>query len=41
MLLDTTKDKCLDFKYEKMLKDMRATSWNATASEGGKKNKKH
>lgn len=36
MLLDTTKDKCLDFKYDKMLKDMRATSWNASASEGGK-----
>ena len=40
MLLDTTKDKCLDFKYDKMIKDMRATSWNSSASEGGKINNK-
>jgi len=40
MLLETTKDKCLDFKYDKMIKEMRATSWNASDSEGGKINNK-
>ena len=35
ILLESNGDKCLDFKYEKMLKDMRSTSWNSSASEGG------
>ena len=35
-LLDATDEKCLDFKYDKFLKDMRATDWNSSASEGGK-----
>jgi|688.fasta_scaffold623650_1 hypothetical protein len=36
VLLGTTGEKCLDFKYDKFLKDMRSTDWNSSASEGGK-----
>ena len=36
VLLGTTGQKCLDFKYDKFLKDMRSTDWNSSASEGGK-----
>lgn len=35
MLLDVAGDKCLDYKYDKMLKDMRLTDWNSSASAGG------
>lgn len=35
VLLDATGDKCLDFKYDKFLKDMRSTNWNSSASAGG------
>lgn len=36
VLLGTTGEKCLDYKYDKFLKDMRSTDWNSSASEGGK-----
>lgn len=36
MLLDVAGEKCLDFRYDKMLKDMRAVAWNSSASEGGR-----
>lgn len=36
ILLEATGEKCLDFKYEKLLKDMRSTNWNSSASAGGK-----
>ena len=36
MLLNTYKQKCLDFKYDSMIKDLKDTSWNASAAEGGK-----
>ena len=36
MVLKATKQDCFDFKYDKFLKDMRSTSWNSSASEGGK-----
>lgn len=35
MLLKAIGEKCLDFKYSKMLRDMRSTDWNSSASEGG------
>lgn len=35
ILLESTGDKCLDFKYDKLLKDMRSTNWNSSASAGG------
>ena len=35
ILLNSVGEKCLDYKYEKFLKDMRSVSWNSSASEGG------
>jgi len=36
MLLDTANEKCLDYKYDKMIDEMKNTSWNAESSEGGR-----
>ena len=35
MILDSTKETCLDYKYDKFLQDMRSTNWNSSAAEGG------
>ena len=35
MQLDLSGEKCLDYKYDKFLKDMKSVSWNSSASEGG------
>jgi len=36
MILDSTKETCLDYKYDKFLQDMRSTNWNSSAAEGGR-----
>lgn len=36
MVLDSTEEKCLDYKYGKFIKDMRMISWNSSAANGGK-----
>ncbi|CAG5133617.1 unnamed protein product [Candidula unifasciata] len=36
LLLKAYSQDCQDFKYDKMLDSMRATSWNSSASEGGR-----
>lgn len=35
LILDTYGEKCLDVKYSDMIKDLRQTSWNSSAAEGG------
>lgn len=34
VLLEQSKEKCLDYKYDKMLNEMRNTSWSASVAEG-------
>ncbi|KAK3589932.1 hypothetical protein CHS0354_034949 [Potamilus streckersoni] len=36
LLLDTYFQKCMDFKYDKMISDLKKTNWNSSASEGGR-----
>ncbi|CAF4449019.1 unnamed protein product, partial [Adineta steineri] len=36
MLLDAYSQKCLDAGYMSMINQLRQTSWNASASEGGR-----
>lgn len=36
MLLNTYDQKCLDYKYDKMITEMRNVSWDSETSEGGK-----
>ena len=35
LILDIYSQKCLDFKYNKMISDLQQTGWNSTASEQG------
>lgn len=35
LMLSTYSQKCLDNSYNKMIKGLQATAWNASASEGG------
>lgn len=35
-LLVQSKQKCLDYKYDKMIDEMRNTSWGASVAEGGR-----
>lgn len=37
LILDTSNQHCLDYKYDKMIKLMQNTSWNTDEAEGGKK----
>lgn len=37
LMLATYSQKCLDNSYNKMIKGLQATAWNASASEGGKR----
>lgn len=36
LVLDTSKEECLDYKYDKFINEMRLTDWNSSAAEGGK-----
>jgi len=36
LLLQTYQQKCVDFKYDKMIDDLRLTDWNSSAAEGGR-----
>ncbi len=36
LLLKTYGEPCLDISYDTMIKDLRETSWNSSASEGGR-----
>ena len=35
LILKTYNNTCLDYKYSKMIADMRKTSWKDDAAEGG------
>lgn len=35
LMLDTYGEKCLDFQYESMIKDLQGTDWASAAAEGG------
>ena len=35
LLLDTYEENCLDVDYSDMINDLKQTSWNSSASEGG------
>lgn len=39
MLLNKNKEKCLDYKYNKMIEELRNLTWAEQASAGGKLNK--
>lgn len=34
LMLEQSKDKCLDYKYDKMIQEMRNTSWDSKVAEG-------
>lgn len=36
ILLDESKEKCLDYKYDKMLDDMKNISWSSKVAEGSR-----
>jgi len=36
LLLDTSKEECLDYKYDKFINELRLTDWNSSAAEGGR-----
>ena len=36
VLNKTTKEKCLDYKYDKMIKQMQLTDWESEVAEGGR-----
>ncbi|EEB18067.1 conserved hypothetical protein [Pediculus humanus corporis] len=36
VLNKTTKEKCLDYKYDKMIKQMQLTDWKSEVAEGGR-----
>jgi len=36
LVLDTSKEECLDYKYDKFINEMRLTDWNSSAAEGGR-----
>ncbi|XP_029634017.1 putative serine protease K12H4.7 [Octopus sinensis] len=36
LMLKTQEEECLDFSYKEMIKDLRETSWNSSAAEGGR-----
>ncbi|XP_005092643.1 putative serine protease K12H4.7 [Aplysia californica] len=36
LMLKTYSQKCQDFKYDKMIDEMRQTQWNSSAAEGGR-----
>lgn len=36
LILQTTNDTCLDYKYDKMINNMKNTSWDSEQAEGGK-----
>lgn len=35
LLLNQSKEKCLDYKYDKMVQQMQNTSWDSDVAEGG------
>ena len=35
LMLQTYQRKCTEFKYDKMIKGLRETSWDSEAAEGG------
>lgn len=36
MLLKKSNETCLDYKYDKMIEEMKNISWDAISSEGGR-----
>ena len=36
LILKTYSQKCVDFRYKNMIKELQATSWESSASEGGR-----
>lgn len=36
LLLAQSEEKCLDYKYDKMVKEMQNTSWDSDMASGGK-----
>lgn len=36
MLLKTEGEKCLDYKYDKMIESMKNTSWDSNVASGSK-----
>jgi len=38
ILLNATKQKCLDYKYNKMIEELRNVSWSNEQAEGGNLN---
>jgi len=35
MILNATKEKCLDYRYDKMIRELRNTIWASEQAEGG------
>lgn len=35
LILDANKEKCFDYKYSKMINELRNTSWDDAVAEGG------
>lgn len=35
MMLNTTKEKCLDYRYGKMIRELRNITWTSEQAEGG------
>lgn len=35
MILNATKEKCLDYRYDKMIRELRNTSWASEQADGG------
>lgn len=35
MLLNATKQKCLDYRYSKMIRELRNVTWTSEQAEGG------
>lgn len=36
MILNASKEKCLDFRYDKMIHELRNVTWNSESAEGGR-----
>lgn len=35
LLLNISKEECLDYKYDKMIEEMKNISWDAKVADGG------
>lgn len=35
MILNASKEKCLDFRYDKMIHELRNVTWDSEGAEGG------